>query len=215
VAPHPAERDALDADPGKPVLVLVRHGRTEWSHTGRHTGRTDIPLDAQGERVAEAMRPLLERFDFAQVRSSPLERARRTADLAGLGPVTLDDDLVEWDYGAYEGLTTAQIRGQRGDNWRLFDAGVAPGGPGQTPGEDIHQVADRARAVLNRVWQPLQRGPVGLVGHGHMLRVLTTVWLGMPPESGAMLELGTGAVCILSEQHEVRTIRLWNRRTAG
>ncbi len=206
--------DAPAPGRGGPLLVLVRHGRTEWSSTGRHTGRTDVPLDQLGERVAAAMRPLLEGVDFVQVRSSPLQRARRTAELAGIGPVTLDDDLMEWDYGAYEGLTTAEIRKQRGDNWRVFDAGVAPGGPGQTPGEDIHQVADRARAVLNRVRQPLQRGPVALVGHGHMLRVLTTVWLGIPPESGAMLELATGAICVLSEQHEVRTIRLWNRTPA-
>jgi len=194
---------------------LVRHGETEWSRDGRHTSYSDIPLTDNGVEVARALGERLRETQFDLVLTSPRQRARRTAELAGFPGARVDPDLVEWDYGAYEGLTTAQIRRQRGDNWRLFDAGVAPGGPGQTPGEDIHQVADRARAVLNRVWQPLQRGPVALVGHGHMLRVLTTVWLGMPPESGAMLELGTGAVCILSEQHEVRTIRLWNRRTAG
>jgi broad specificity phosphatase PhoE len=194
----------------KPVLVLVRHGRTEWSASGRHTGRTDIPLDEHGERTAAALGALLGPYEFAEVRVSPLQRAYRTAELAGLSPLLVDDDLVEWDYGAYEGLTTPQIRQQRGDDWRVFDQGVEPGGPGQTPGENIHVVADRARSVLARVREPLQRGPVALVGHGHSLRVLATVWLGLPPEQGAMLDLGTGSVSLLSTAHAVPTIRLWN-----
>lgn len=195
----------------RPVLVLVRHGRTEWSSTGRHTGRTDITLDDHGERMAPMLGELLAGFEFAEVRVSPLRRASRTAELAGLSPVTVDDDLMEWDYGAYEGLTTPQIRQQRGDEWRVFSHGVEPGGPGQTPGENIHQVADRARSVLARVREPLQRGPVALVGHGHALRVLATVWLGLPPDAGGTLELSTGAVSVLSRHHDVPSIRVWNR----
>ncbi|MFP5347126.1 MAG: histidine phosphatase family protein [Actinomycetes bacterium] len=195
----------------KPILVLVRHGRTEWSSTGRHTGLTDVPLDAEGERSARALAQVLSPYEFAEVRVSPLSRARGTAELAGLGPLVVDEDLVEWDYGAYEGLTTPQIRQQRGDQWRVFDQGVEPGGPGQTPGENIHNVADRARSLLARVREPLRRGPVALVGHGHALRVLATVWLGLPPESGAMLDLGTGSVSVLSTAHEIPCIRLWNQ----
>jgi len=194
----------------EPTLVLVRHGSTSWSVSGRHTGRTDVPLDAQGEQAARALADPLAAASFVQVRVSPLQRATRTADLAGLRPVIVDDDLMEWDYGGYEGLTTEQIRTARGDHWRVFDDGVAPGGPGQTPGENIYELADRARHVLLRVREPLTRGPVALVGHGHALRVLATVWLGLPPQSGAMLELGTGSVSVLSSARDVPAIRLWN-----
>lgn len=197
-----------------PVLVLVRHGRTEWSATGRHTGLTDVPLDPDGEQAAAALGERLARYRFEAVRVSPLQRARRTAELAGLGHLVVDEDLAEWDYGAYEGLTTAQIRKARGDDWRVFDQGVAPGGPGQTPGENIHAVADRARSVLNRVREPLARGPVALVGHGHALRVLATAWLGLPPESGAMLTLDTASVSILTTAHGVPAIGLWNQMVA-
>lgn len=194
-----------------PTLVLVRHGSTPWSVSGRHTGRTDVPLDEDGEQAARALGELLAGTAFASVRVSPLQRARRTAELAGLRPLTVDDDLMEWDYGAYEGLTTSQIRTARGDRWRVFDDGVAPGGPGQTPGENIYELADRARHVLMRVREPLTRGPVALVGHGHALRVLATVWLGLPPQFGAMLELGTGSVSVLSTARDVPAIRLWNQ----
>lgn len=190
----------------------MRHGRTEWSATGRHTGLTDVPLDAEGEQAARALGELLQAYRFEQVRTSPLQRARRTAELAGLAPLVEDQDLVEWDYGAYEGLSTPQVRAMRGDDWRVFDQGVAPGGPGQTPGENIHEVADRARSVLGRVRQPLARGPVALIGHGHFLRVLATAWLGLPPDTGAMLELGTGSVSVLTTAHGIPAIALWNQR---
>ncbi|GAB2672947.1 histidine phosphatase family protein [Thalassiella azotivora] len=202
-----------------PTLVLVRHGRTEWSAAGRHTGRTDVPLDADGEAQAARLEPLLAGLGIVHVRVSPLQRARRTAELAGLvapgdargGEVAVDDDLAEWDYGAFEGLTTPEIRRQEEDPaWQVFAAGVRPGGPGQSPGENVHSVADRARSVLGRVREPLERGPVALVGHGHALRVLTTAWLGLPPDAGAMLELSPGSVSVLSSHHGVATIRSWN-----
>jgi broad specificity phosphatase PhoE len=194
-----------------PALVLVRHGRTEWSATGRHTGLTDVPLDAEGEAQARRLAPVLDRYDLAHVRVSPLQRARRTAELAGLDAAVVDPDLVEWDYGAFEGLTTPEIREQEGDEaWQVFAAGVRPGGPGQSPGENAHVVADRARSVLGRVRDRLGDGPVALVGHGHALRVLATAWLGLPPEAGGMLELSAGSVSELSTHHGVPTIRSWN-----
>ncbi len=212
-------------------MLLVRHGQTEWSATGRHTGSTDVPLTEQGEEQARALPPLLRRFlgdaEPAAVLSSPRVRARRTAELAGLGvpvaqgglgggPVVIDADLAEWDYGAYEGLTTPQIREQRGDDWRAFRDGVAPGGPGQPPGEAVGQVAERAGRVLERVRPALTGGDGGgggdvvLVAHGHLLRVLAAVWLEADPTAGAQLLLDTAAVCVLDAEHGVPGVRRWN-----
>jgi probable phosphoglycerate mutase len=190
-------------------LVLVRHGRTAWSASGRHTGRTDVPLDDEGRAVAEGLRERLARRRFAAVRVSPLARARRTADLAGLRPLTEDPDLVEWDYGGYEGLTTPEVRELRGgDDWRVVTDGVVPG---QTPGETIEQVAARCDAVLARVTPTLDAGDdVALVGHGHALRVLGARWLGLDPRTAAHLELGTAGVSVLGAHHDVPTLRAWN-----
>ena len=189
-------------------LVLVRHGQTEWSRDGRHTGRTDVPLTDAGERDARRLTPRLARFDFALVLSSPLDRAVRTAQLAGLEPTT-DDDLVEWDYGDCEGRTTPEIRELRGDpGWTVFANGVAAG---NTPGETVEEVAARASRVLVRVQEPLQHGDVALVAHGHLLRILAATYLREDARFGAHLLLDAGAVCVLEGEHGVPGIRSWNQ----
>lgn len=192
-------------------LVLLRHGETEWSRTGRHTGTTDVPLTTSGERDARRLAPRLAGFDLVLVLSSPLSRARRTAELAGLDPTT-DDDLVEWDYGGYEGLTTSEIRDRLGDpTWTVFADGVVPGA---TPGETVEEVAARASRVLARVAEPLARGDVALVAHGHLLRILAATWLRQDARFGARLLLDAGAVCVLDHERGVPAIRAWNE-TAG
>ncbi len=192
-------------------LVLVRHGQTEWSRDGRHTGRTDVPLTDAGERDARRLAPVLARFDFALVLSSPLGRAVRTAQLAGLDPTT-DDDLVEWDYGDCEGRTTPEIRESLGNpGWTVFADGVSPG---DTPGETVEEVAARASRVLTRVAEPLQHGDVALVAHGHLLRILAATYLREDARFGAHLLLDAGAVCVLEGEHGVPGIRSWNRTEA-
>jgi probable phosphoglycerate mutase len=201
------------SSPDEPTgrLVLVRHGETEWSSTGRHTGTTDVPLTADGERDARLLAPRLAAFDLVLVLSSPLSRARRTAELAGLEPVT-DDDLVEWDYGGYEGRTTAEIRESLGDPaWTVFDDGVVPG---DTPGETVEEVAARASRVLERVAEPLARGDVALFAHGHLLRILAATYLRQQARFGAHLLLDAGAVCVLDHERGVPAVRTWNE-TAG
>lgn len=195
--------------PGR--LVLVRHGQTEWSRDGRHTGLTDVPLTDAGERDARGLAPRLARFDFTLVLCSPLSRARHTAELAGLAPVA-DDDLVEWDYGGYEGRTTAEIRETLGEPaWTVFDDGVVPG---DTPGETVEEVAARASRVLDRVAEPLTRGDVALFAHGHLLRILAATYLRQHARFGAHLLLDAGAVCVLHHERGVPAIRTWNE-TAG
>jgi len=195
--------------PGR--LVLLRHGETQWSRDGRHTGRTDVPLTENGERDARLLAPRLAGFDFALVLCSPLSRARRTAELAGLDPVD-DDDLVEWDYGAYEGRTTPQIREDLGNGgWTVFGDGVVPG---DTPGETVEEVAARASRVLKRVAEPLERGDVALVAHGHLLRILASTYLRQDARFGAQLLLDAGALCVLHSEHGVPAVRCWNE-TAG
>src|SRR5215469_5292420 len=150
-------------------LIVIRHGETEWSRALKHTGRTDIPLTPQGEKAAAALAGDLAARPIVAAFSSPAQRALRTADLAGLTDVTIDPDLWEWDYGGYEGMTTAEIRAQR-PGWYLWLDGVIPGG---TPGETVDQVGLRADRVLGRVRPRLLAGDVALVAHGHMLRILT------------------------------------------
>jgi probable phosphoglycerate mutase len=194
-------------------LVLVRHGQTEWSASGRHTGRTDVDLTVEGEKQARALEPVLAAFDGCPAWSSPLQRARRTAELAGLrGPdgrgVTIDDDLVEWDYGGYEGLTTAQIRAQgAGVDWTVFKDGVVPG---DTPGESLQQVTARARRVLERARTVLTSSDLVLVGHGHALRVLAACWVDADPTFGARLLLSPGSVSVLGDEHGVAAVASWN-----
>jgi probable phosphoglycerate mutase len=196
-------------------LFLLRHGETEWSKAGRHTGRTDLPLTPAGEDQARAATDLLARLSggarFVQVLVSPLQRARRTAELAGLLGAEVEPNLVEWDYGGYEGLTSAQIQAAGHPGWRIFHDGVPPGA---TPGETIEQVAARARSVLERVRPALATGDVVLVGHGHALRVLATVWLDRPADLGQQLELGSGSVSRLGSDHDVPSIEIWNAGVA-
>ncbi len=188
-------------------LVLLRHGETEWSKSGQHTGRTDLPLTANGETLARAAGALLHGFDFVLALSSPLQRARRTAELAGLH-AEIDPDLLEWDYGGYEGLTTAEVRERVGHPWTVFADGVVPG---DTPGETVEEVAARASRVLARVMPALREGDVALAGHGHALRVLTATWLRQEPRMGAQIILDAGSVSVLQFEREQPCIRTWNR----
>jgi broad specificity phosphatase PhoE len=188
-------------------LVLVRHGETEWSAARRHTGRTDLPLTAEGEAQAKHAARLVHGRPLALVLSSPLQRARDTAELAGLTPVVTDDRLLEWDYGAYEGLTTADIRKTEGPDWSIWTAHVTPGA---TPGEQLADVAARADSVLVRIRAALAEGDVAVVAHAHLLRVLTARWLGMDPAAGAHLVLGAGSVSLLGDEHGTPAINRWN-----
>ncbi len=188
-------------------LVLLRHGETEWSRSGRHTGLTDVPLTANGEVLARAAGALLTDFHFTTVLCSPLLRARRTAELAGLH-AEVDPDLVEWDYGGYEGLTTAQIRADLGHDWSVFRDGVVPGA---TPGETVEEVAARASRVLARVIPALATGDVALVGHGHCLRILTATFLRQETRMAAQILLDAGSASVLQFEREEPAIRTWNR----
>lgn len=187
---------------------MIRHGETEWSKAGQHTGRTDIPLSPEGKAAAAAMAPALARRHFRAVFSSPAQRARDSAQLAGLTDVTIDPDLQEWDYGGYEGLTTPQIREER-PGWYLWRDGVVPGGPGH-PGETVAQVGARADRVLARVWPLLTEGDVALVAHAHLLRILTARWLGLDPTCGRLFRLGTGTLSVLGTEHDSPVILTWN-----
>lgn len=200
-----AQTTTVKAPEGR--LVLVRHGETEWSRSGQHTGVTDLPLTPAGEEAARGLAGALEEFDFSLVLSSPLQRARRTAELAGLQP-ELDHDLAEWDYGAYEGLTTPQVREQLGYDWSVFEHGVAVG---ETPGESVEEVAARASRVVRRAVEAMASGDVVLVAHGHLLRVLASVFLQREPRFGAHLLLDAGAVSVLEYEKELPAIRMWNR----
>ena len=189
-------------------VVLVRHGETEWSRERRHTGRTDLPLTGRGEEQARALAPLLHGRRFARVLSSPAVRARRTAELAGLRVDAVDPDLWEWDYGGYEGVTSARIRQER-PGWFLWDDGVIPG-DADHPGETVEQVGERADAVLSRVLPLLGDGDVALVAHGHVLRVLTARRLGLPPADGRLFALATGTLSTLGTEHGRPVITSWN-----
>jgi broad specificity phosphatase PhoE len=180
-------------------VVLVRHGATEWSASGRHTGRTDIPLSERGRAQGAWLAPALEGWRFASAWTSPLRRAIETAELAGI-TVTVDEDLQEWDYGDHEGRTTAEIRVDE-PGWTVF-RGPVPGG------ESVAQVAARADRVIDRIERI--DGDVAIFSHGHFLRVLATRWLGLPPGDGRLLMLDPATLCVLSTEHETRAIRVWN-----
>jgi probable phosphoglycerate mutase len=201
----PAE-PAVASPRGK--LVLLRHGETEWSKAWRHTGLTDVPLTARGEEEGRAAAALVAGYDFRLVLSSPLQRARRTAELAGL-QADIDPLLVEWDYGGYEGRTTAEIRAELGYNWSVFTHGVTAG---TTPGETVEEVAARASRVLIRVLPAMTGGDVALIAHGHYLRILTAVFLRLAPRFGAMIPLDAGAISVLGFDREQPAILTWNQR---
>ena len=189
-------------------LILLRHGETEWSATGRHTGRTDIPLTPSGEAAAKALGPLLSRRDIVAVFTSPARRAVTTAAFAGLSNARPDPDLWEWDYGGYEGLTTAQIQETK-PGWYLWRDGVIPGDAAH-PGETLEQVAQRTERVLAQVTPLLANGDVALVAHGHVLRVLTACYLRLPPADGRLFRLDTGTVGALGTEHAEPVIASWN-----
>jgi broad specificity phosphatase PhoE len=195
-------------------LILVRHGQTEWSLAGKHTGRTDVPLTSRGVADAAALAPMLARRQIAAVFTSPATRATRTAHLAGLDgdggrfPVKSDPDLWEWDYGGYEGLTTAQIREQR-PGWYLWRDGIIPG-DADHPGESVESVGARVDRVLERACAFLGDGDVALVAHGHVLRVLTARWLGLLPAGGRLFRLDTGTVSTLGTERDEPVIVTWN-----
>ncbi|MEU9288701.1 histidine phosphatase family protein [Streptomyces sp. NPDC048275] len=189
-------------------LLLVRHGETEWSASGRHTSWTDLPLTQHGEEQAKSLAPLLAGRTFALALTSPLDRAVRTAELAGLYGAVPDPDLHEWGYGAYEGVTTVEIHRTRPD-WYLWNDGVAPG-PAEHPGESPAEVGQRADRVLSRVAAALEGGDVILVAHAHFLRVLTARRLGLPAADGRLFQLATGTVSRLSTEHGRPVIAEWN-----
>jgi probable phosphoglycerate mutase len=193
-------------------LLLVRHGETEWSLSGQHTSWTDLPLTEHGEEQAKSLAPLLTGRTYAFALASPLDRAIRTAELAGLSGLVADPDLHEWDYGGYEGITTVDIHGTRPD-WDLWTDGVPPGPEGH-PGESPAQIGARADRVLARVDTALAEGAgdVVLVAHAHFLRVLTARRLGLAPAEGRLFQLATGTVSRLSTEHGRPVIAEWNRR---
>jgi broad specificity phosphatase PhoE len=192
-------------------VIVVRHGATEWSRNGRHTGVTDLPLLPDGEEDGRRLRGVLAELDIAHVFISPRLRARRTAELAGLmdGAVDhrIDPDLVEVDYGGYEGRTTPEISAELGRPWSLWTDGTVPG---DTPGETLGQVAERVDRVLDRARPLLADGDVALFAHGHVLRILTARWLGLDPECGALFPLETGRYGVLGFERERQALRGWN-----
>ncbi|MDT0215072.1 histidine phosphatase family protein [Rothia sp. ARF10] len=188
-------------------LVLVRHGKTEWSESGQHTGTTDIQLTEQGEADAATLPQRLSGFDVGLVLTSPMQRARRTAEIAGFAGAEVDPHLVEWDYGGYEGRTTKEIRAELGYDWAVFEDGVVPG---DTPGETVEEVAARASRVLLRAAPVLATRDVLLFGHGHALRILATVFLREQPRFAAKLLLDAGSVSVLEYEREQPAVKMWN-----
>ena len=182
-------------------IVLARHGETEWSRDRRHTGRTDIPLTGNGRRQAGVLGDALAGRSFERVLSSPLSRALHTCREAGLGEhAELSGDLCEWDYGEYEGITTAEIRTRR-PGWNLWRDGC----PGGETAADVGWRADRVIESLGGL-----EGDAAVFAHGHVLRVLTARWLGLGPEAGALFKLDTGTLSVLGYERETRAITRWN-----
>ena len=182
-------------------LLAIRHGETAWSVSGQHTGVTDIPLTENGRRLAERLRPLLAKRTFDLVLVSPLQRARETCALAGLGDkAVVDSDLMEWNYGDYEGLTPKQIQ-EVAPGWMIFRDGC-PGG--ETP-EQVGARVDRVIALARNA-----SADVASFAHGHVLRVLAARWIGLPPQGGQHFMLGTGTVCVFGYYRSVPSIRIWN-----
>ncbi|OKI67308.1 histidine phosphatase family protein [Micromonospora sp. CB01531] len=184
-------------------ILLIRHGETTWSASHRHTSYTDLELTPDGERQARALGVLLAGRRFARVLSSPRQRATCTTHLAGLDADATDPDLAEWNYGEYEGRTTADIH-EENPHWNLWTDG-APGG------ESPAQVGERADRVLAGIAPLLDRGSVALVGHAHSLRVIGARWIGLPPSAGGLLRLDTTTVSVLGHEHGRQVILRWNQ----
>lgn len=185
--------------PETQTVVLVRHGATEWSESGQHTGVTDLPLLPEGEDEARALAPLLAGRRFALVLSSPMSRAVRTAELAGLQDVEIEPDLVEWNYGVVEGRTTAEMR-EDDPEWTVFMSDVPGGETADEVGARVDRVIARSLAV---------HGDVALVGHGHCLRILAARWLDLDARSGRRFSLGSGTISELSWEREQRVMKTW------
>ena len=187
-----------------PELWLLRHGATEWARSGRHTGSTDLPLLPDGEEEARRLAPLLAGAGFDAVLVSPLQRARRTCELAGLGDqARICDDLREWDYGAYEGITTAEIR-QTVPGWTVFSHPCPDG-------ESLEQVGERCERLRDMALDLLaEKGRVALFAHGHILRCLAGTWLGLGAAGGALLSLSTGTFSVLGREREQPVLLRWN-----
>jgi broad specificity phosphatase PhoE len=182
-------------------IFVIRHGETAWSLSGQHTGTTDIPLTDNGRRLAERMRPVLARNAFGLVLCSPMQRARETCELAGFGDkAVIDPNLVEWNYGEFEGLTTKQIR-ERVPGWLIFRDGCPGGEAPQQVGARVDRVIARLRAADR---------DVALFAHGHVLRVLVARWIGLPAGGGQHFLLGTGTLCVLGYYRDIPAVRIWN-----
>lgn len=187
-------------------LWLLRHGATEWAINGRHTGNTDIPLLPEGELEAKALEPILSKQSFAAVFTSPLQRARRTCELAGLAKrAEVLDELKEWNYGDYEGITSQEIH-QTNPNWSIWSDGCPNG-------EDAKTVQNRCESVINRAITAPGQGDIALFAHGHILRALSGTWLGLGAEGGKLLIIGTACINILGFEHGLRAISRWNAPT--
>ncbi|QHN03932.1 histidine phosphatase family protein [Granulicella sp. WH15] len=186
-------------------LYLIRHGETEWSLSGAHTSRTDIPLTDHGRRRAVELREFLTGTTFARVLTSPMQRARETCEIAGLGQqATIEEGLREWDYGIYEGKTTKEIRVDHPD-WSVWKDPIIDG-------ETVDHVGERADGIIARAIDGLPDGSkAALFAHAHILRILAARWIGLPAASGSLFGLGTGSVSILGYERETRIIRRWNR----
>ena len=191
---------AVGAGDHEPELWLIRHGETEWSRNRRHTGRTDLPLTPEGEQAARALAPRLDGVPFDLVLASPLTRARHTAELAGLSP-QLEPLAMEWDYGEYEGITTAQIQ-DRHPGWSVWTDPV-PGG------ESLQQVADRAKAVIARIRAEAPKRAV-LVAHAHFLRILTADWIEQEPPVASRFNLEVSTISVLGWDRGLPVIDRWN-----
>ncbi len=188
-------------------IVVIRHGQTEWSAAGRHTSYTDLDLTTEGERQAASLRSALDGRGFAAVWSSPRIRATRTAELAGIDITGIDEDLVEWNYGAYEGITTASIREHHPD-WDLWTDGCPGGESPKQVSARLDRVLDRARYLLR------EGGDVALIAHGHSLRVLTARWLGLAASDGALFVLETARLSTLGFEHGRPVLTQWNETPA-
>ena len=211
----------MDPTPGR--VVLLRHGQTEWSTIGRHTGRTDLPLTAEGEREAVAAAAILARFDISTVLASPLARAQRTAALAGFPEFETVPDLAEWDYGPVEGHTREEVAVALGRPWRIWSDGVRLGGvslpqvaPAVTHGEALEDVAARASRLVDRAEALTRDGrDVLLVGHGHILRIFAAVWLRADPTLGEHLHIETAGVSAVGFHSGARSLLRWNLLAGG
>jgi broad specificity phosphatase PhoE len=187
--PHPEE------------IVLVRHGATDWSTSLKHTGRTDVPLSDAGRAEAREICERLEAWEFTRVLCSPLQRARETAAICGFDDrVEVDAEIREWDYGDYEGRTTAEVR-ERITGWTVWTHEI-------TNGESVEEVGARADAAIERL--SVVKGTVALFSHGHFLRIFTARWLGLPPADGRLFKLRTSAISVLGHERETRVIDRWN-----